>query len=121
MCLQTLSRLDYPRERFEVIVVDDGQRDAVRGSRHVLSRLSSGEIAFARHTGPAAARSAGTMRARGKYLAFTDDDCLPATNWPQALKARFERPPDHLIGGRVVNGFPQNPYSTAAQLLVDYL
>lgn len=119
-CLEALVRLDYSREGFEVIVVDDGGKtppDVIKSAqdRVAVTLLSQ------THAGPAAARNAGAMRARGKYLAFTDDDCLPAENWLQALKARFDRAPDHLIGGRVVNGFPENPYSTAAQLLVDYV
>src|SRR6266542_2885494 len=65
--------------------------------------------------------SAGATRARGKYLAFTDDDCLPAPDWLQALTVRFDRPPDHLVGGRIINALPENPYSTAAQLLIDYM
>lgn len=101
-------------------MVDDGGKTSVNVVKSLQDDLPV-ILLSQTHAGPAAARNTGSMRARGKYLAFTDDDCLPATNWLQALKARFERTPDHLIGGRVVNGFPENPYSTAAQLLVDYL
>jgi GT2 family glycosyltransferase len=120
-CLQALSGLHYPRERFEVIVVDDGSptpsKPVVESFRDRLQLT----LLLQRHAGPAAARNAGAMRARGKYLAFTDDDCLPAADWLKALTTRFERAPDQLIGGRIVNALPHNPYSAAAQLVVDYM
>jgi cellulose synthase/poly-beta-1,6-N-acetylglucosamine synthase-like glycosyltransferase len=120
-CLQALARLDYPPERFEVIVVDDGSQTppkTVVASLHDFLQVS---LLLQRHGGPAAARNAGAMRARGQYLAFTDDDCVPAADWLQALTARFERMPDDLIGGRIINALPENPYSTASQVLVEYM
>ena len=120
-CLQALSRLDYARERFEVIVVDDGSPTPPKAVVESLRDRLQLTLHLQRHAGPAAARNAGAMRARGKYLAFTDDDCLPAADWLEALTARFERPANHLIGGRIINAVPDNPYSTAAQLLVDYM
>src|SRR5437870_3627411 len=74
-CLQALAGLRYPRERFEVFVVDDGS--SVPPS-DVVARIR-GEINITlliqHHSGPAAARNAGAERARGHVLAFTDDDC----------------------------------------------
>src|SRR5438128_7973645 len=120
-CLQALGRLDYARESFEVIVVDDGSPTPPKAVVESLRDRLQLTLHLQRHAGPAAARNAGAMRARGKYLAFTDDDCLPAADWLEALTARFERPANHLIGGRIINAVPDNPYSTAAQLLVDYM
>ena len=69
----------------------------------------------------AAARNAGANRARGTFLAFTDDDCMPKVDWLQKLAARFVKTPDDVIGGRTLNALPDNPYSTASQILIDYL
>src|SRR5438445_13477447 len=120
-CLQALSRLEYARERLEVIGVDDGSPTPPKAVVETLRDRLQLTLHLQRHAGPATARNAGAMRARGKYLAFTDDDCLPAADWLEALTARFERPANHLIGGRIINAVPDNPYSTAAQLLVDYM
>ena len=79
-CLQALSRLDYARERFEVIVVDDGSPTPPKAVVESLRDRLQLTLHLQRHAGPAAARNAGAMRARGKYLAFTDDDCLPAAD-----------------------------------------
>ena len=120
-CLQALSRLDYAREQFEVIVVDDGSKTPPEALVTSFQNSLHVRLLLHRHTGPAAARNAGAMRAQGQYLAFTDDDCAPAADWLHALSARFQRMPDHLIGGRIINALPENLYSTASQLVVDYM
>ena len=120
-CLQALARLDYARDNFEVIVVDDGGKtplDNVIAPFH--DRLSVTLLAQP-NAGPAVARNTGALQAKGQYLAFTDDDCMPAPEWLQSLTARFAKTPDHMIGGRTINALPDNLYSTACQVLVDYL
>jgi hypothetical protein len=47
--------------------------------------------------GPAAARNRGWRRARYPWIAFLDDDVLPAPDWLVALVADLARPPD--VGG----------------------
>jgi len=121
VCLQSLARLDYPRDRFEVIVVDDGSEKPPEAV--VASSCGQLDVTLLRqaHAGPAAARNTGAARAKGEFLAFTDDDCAPAPGWLQSLAARFARASDCAIGGRTLNALPGNPYSTASQLLVAYL
>ncbi len=120
-CLQYLARLDYPRDRFEVIVVDDGSETPPEAV--IASFCGHLDVTLLKqaHAGPAAARNTGATQARGAFLAFTDDDCAPAPDWLQTLAARFATTPDHLIGGRTLNALPDNPYSTASQLLIAYL
>src|SRR4051794_19726519 len=88
-CLRSLGALAYPRDRFEVIVVDDGSTTALEP---IVGR-SRGELHLAllkqSNAGPAAARNTGAAHAKGEFLAFIDDDCSPASDWLQALAARF--------------------------------
>jgi glycosyltransferase involved in cell wall biosynthesis len=120
-CLESLTRLDYPWHRFEVIVVDDGSKTPLKD---VVARFQDKlNLTLLRQSnaGPASARNAGAATARGKYLAFTDDDCTPASNWLQALETYFTTTPDCAIGGLTLNALPDNLYSTASQILIDYL
>ncbi|MCD4718185.1 MAG: glycosyltransferase [Desulfobacterales bacterium] len=120
-CLCSIVRMDYPVDRFEVIVVDDGSEKSpeaiVRSFREHIDITLLSES----HAGPAAARNTGAARAKGAYLAFTDDDCAPELDWLQNLTARFSKTSDCAIGGRTVNALPDNSFSTTSQLLVDYL
>ena len=120
-CLEALANLTYPHDRFEVIVVDDGS--ATPPDPLVSSFQSRCNVRLLRqsHAGPGAARNTGAQHAKGQYLAFTDDDCAPRPEWLTALSAQFARCPDHAIGGRTMNGCEDNLYSTASQVLVDYL
>jgi GT2 family glycosyltransferase len=120
-CLAGLGRLDYPRDRYEVIVVDDGSTTPPRDAIDAAADTLDTRLVCQRHAGPASARNTGAAQARGTYLAFTDDDCLPAPGWLKALAARLEEHPDCACGGNTINALTTNPYSTASQLLINYL
>ena len=119
-CLQSCANLDYPRDRFEVIVVDDGSGTPEDVTIPFQGRLDMTMLTQP-HAGPGAARNRGAACARGEILAFTDDDCTPAPDWLRALAARFVTAPGHVIGGRTLNALATNPYSTASQLLIKYV
>jgi len=120
-CLRSLVSLNYPREHFEVIIVDDGGEAPLETLIASFSNRLKVSLLRQQHSGPATARNTGAARAEGKFLAFIDDDCAPAPNWLWALAARFAKSPDCAIGGRTLNAIPSNPYSTASQMLIDYL
>lgn len=120
-CIESLTHLDYPRTEFEVIIVDDGSQTPLEPV--VLAVKDQLNLTFIKqaNAGPANARNKGAKRAKGKYLVFTDDDCAPAPDWLSTLGARFATTPDVMIGGCAVNALPENLYSTASQVLIDYL
>ncbi len=120
-CLQSLARLDYPHDRYEVIVVNDGGPATLEMVvRPMRDRLNVTFISQT-HAGPATARNTGAAQAKGEFLVFTDDDCAPSVNWLQTLATRFAATPGHIIGGQTLNAIPHNLYSTASQVLLDYL
>jgi GT2 family glycosyltransferase len=118
-CLEALAHLQFPRDSFEVIVVDDGSTSPPQGVVRRFRDPLDISLVTATHAGPAAARNRGAERAAGKFFAFTDDDCRPAPDWLHALAARCAAVPDHLVGGRTVNALPANPYATTSQLILD--
>lgn len=71
--LDALLATDYPEDRFEIVVVDDG--DDAR-TREVVGAVQNSRVKFL--TGPgrgaAAARNFGAKVATGDYLVFVDDD-----------------------------------------------
>jgi GT2 family glycosyltransferase len=118
-CLIALTGLDYPRDRFEVVVVDDGGDGTTeRVAADFAGRLDLCVIAQPRR-GPAAARNSGAARARGEMLAFTDDDCVVEPGWLRAFAEAAETAPGNAIGGRTVNAATGSPYSGASQVVID--
>jgi cellulose synthase/poly-beta-1,6-N-acetylglucosamine synthase-like glycosyltransferase len=85
-CLDALERQTVPQEKYEVIVVNDGLVDAtaeVITDRYGVSFLSQPQ------RGAAAARNLGAKQAQGEILLFTDADCVPESNWIEAMIAPF--------------------------------
>jgi glycosyltransferase involved in cell wall biosynthesis len=119
VCLEALCRLDYPRDGFEVIVVDDGSNTLLQPVMASFFDQLDVTLLTQTNAGPAAARNTGAKRATGEFLAFIDDDCTPLPDWLQKLANRFAEIPDHAVGGRTLNALFENLYSTASQNLIN--
>lgn len=73
--------------RYELIVVDDGSPDPTV-VRRAAAAIDGAVVLRQEPAGPAAARNAGVRRARGRWLAFLDDD----DRWhPDRLAAQLAR------------------------------
>ncbi len=128
-CLTAVAALDYPRDRFDVVVVDDGSpqpvasvvEEVVASTKAKLGDSLRAQTIRQQNAGPAAARNAGAHHATGNFLAFTDDDCAPDPNWLHRMAAQLDQQPNALVGGRTVNALVDNPVSEAAQSLIDYI
>jgi GT2 family glycosyltransferase len=118
-CLESLAALDYPADRYEVVVVDDGGDTPL----HALAERLNGRLATTwleqKRQGPAAARNHGAARARGELLAFTDDDCRPTSGWLRRLAEEHTRASQRILGGHTRNALVANPFSTTSQLIID--
>lgn len=112
-CLAALAAQTYPRDRFEVIVVDNGSTDAVAAA---VAGFPFVVFAGEPRRGSYAARNAGLALARGEVLAFTDSDCVPQRDWLAAGVARLEAGPGcGLVAGKIELFFA-GPRPTAAEL-----
>ena len=123
-CLTSVAALDYPRDRFEVIVVDDGGSVSLDGQVGSLRdrldlTLIKRSARGATQRGPAAARNLGAERARGELLAFIDDDCQPDPGWLRAVADRYMQAPAQAVGGRIVNLPRKDVYARAGQFILD--
>lgn len=120
-CLSAIAAMDYPRECFAVIVVDDGGT-STPATEQVVSRFRSMldvRVLRQANAGPASARNTGAAAARHRFLAFTDDDCAPRPGWLRTLAALLIADGDVLVGGQCMNALPRNPYATASQTILD--
>jgi glycosyltransferase involved in cell wall biosynthesis len=121
-CLNAIESLEYPRDRFELLVVDDGSPTPPADLVAALDPTLDARLICAKHGGPAAARNTAARLARGRHLVFTDDDCTPTPDWLTAIDrwtVAIHGPA--AIGGHVVNILSDDVYAIASQGIVDYL
>lgn len=116
-CLAALTRSEFPRARLEVVVANDGARPLGDLADRFREHLDLAVVELAR-VGSAAARNAAAARAAGDLLAFLDDDCIPDPRWLTVLAERHARDPAAGLGGRTVNARPEDPYASAADVVI---
>src|SRR5437868_12019579 len=83
-CLESVRGLDYPREKLEIIVVDNGSVDRTHDvitTRYPHVRL----IRLEGNTGFAPACDRGAQEATGQYVAFLNNDAVVSPDWLTAL------------------------------------
>lgn len=116
-CLTSLVAQTRPRSDFEVIIVDDGSEPPIADAVASFAETLDVRIIREARQGAAAARNRGMAAARGRVIAFTDDDCRPAADWLDRLLARLDGQDELLVGGRVVNALNDNVYAATSQLI----
>lgn len=123
-CLQDLASQTLPSSQFEVIVCDDGSRVPLRDSLAPTLRALSDRIQVRvirqHNAGPASARNRGAAAARGRYLAFTDDDCRPEPEWLERLLRHFATQTELLVGGGLRTTAGSDRYARATQAIMDF-
>lgn len=112
-CLEALYLQDIEKADFEVVVVSDG-RDPV--TETAVARWHAGRpdmqlrfLATPLKKGPAAARNMGWSNAQHPLIAFTDDDCLPASGWLQAFARHYDGGAHLSMTGKVRVPLPSQP------------
>lgn len=119
--LRALDAQTFPRQAFEVILVDDGGPTALDG----IAAASCGGLQLRlvrqenRGCGPA--RQWGTELAGGVWLAFTDDDCRPEPHWLSRLAEPLRANPGCAVAGRTRNALANDLCAEASQIVVDFL
>lgn len=121
LCLDALARLDTVPESYEVIVVDDGSTPPYSCWLPEFDGRLNLQLLRREGGGPGLARNAGADLARGRFLALTDDDCLPDPAWLNQFGVVLRSNPHALAGGLTVNALTSNVFSQSSQSLIDYL
>ena len=96
-CLSALTDLYFPKDKYEIILVDNGSRDrtteiANQFEVQILTKLN-GTIG--------ALRNFGTRHARGDIFAFIDADCQVHKNWLKSAMRYFDDLGVAAVGSRL--------------------
>jgi len=90
-CLAALAEQTVAAESYEVIIVDDGSRDATaRIASSFVERFRNFRLVrLGENRGLAAARNVGIRAASGEIVLFTDDDAIPPPDWVERIAAHY--------------------------------
>lgn len=93
-----------PRERFEIIVVDNASQDHTQDIIRDFNSVENLRCLYEPNLGLSIARNQGWQKALGDYVAFLDSDAIPSRDWLARIQKRFAliRPKPAAVGGRIV-------------------
>ncbi|MBU2258681.1 MAG: glycosyltransferase, partial [Candidatus Omnitrophica bacterium] len=101
--IKSIFNQSYPRDKFEIIIVDDGSTDDTR--ERVDGMRKSGSVSlryfYQNNKGPAAARNLGIRNSRGEIIAFVDSDCVVSKTWLQEISRGYDNQRVAGIGGTI--------------------
>jgi glycosyltransferase involved in cell wall biosynthesis len=110
--LRTLCRQSLDKSEYEVLVVDNNSTDDTREVVTEFCRqFSNVRYCFEQQQGLSHARNRGWQEARGKYVAYIDDDARAGESWLETALALLEntKPAPLCLGG------PIFPFYTTAK------
>jgi len=102
--VESLVNQTYPKEHYEIIVVDNGSTDNTREVVEQFSQSARVRYIYEPIKGLSQARNTGWQAAGGKYVAYLDDDAIACPHWLEKMMEAFEtvEPAPASVGGRVV-------------------
>jgi glycosyltransferase AglE len=105
-CIEALLAQSYPRDRYEIFVVDNGSSDR---SYAIAQRYPIAVLRESATRSSFAARNLALPQARGSIHAFTDSDCTPSPHWlAEGVKTIRETGAD-MVGGNVRFVYSKRP------------
>lgn len=112
-CVEALRQQKFPLAEFEIIIVSDGPDERTKQALNEVAAHGPDVRYYSlpRKAGPAAARNYGWRCARSKFIAFTDDDCIPDRDWLSSLWTMFLRIDGSrcAFSGKTVVPIPDSP------------
>lgn len=97
-CLESIQLLEYPKSKYEFIVVDNGSVDQTVS----IAKGMGAQTYILRDITIAALRNYGYKKSRGDYVAFLDADCVPNAQWLNlAINTMMTMEDVSVVGGIV--------------------
>ena len=103
-CLDGMRSQTVSRDRFTVLIVDSASCSTAAMELDRLAASNDARLIRLDRPGISLARNAGAWAARTPFIAYIDDDAIPAADWVEAILAAIAQPgrPPALIGGRIL-------------------
>jgi glycosyltransferase involved in cell wall biosynthesis len=96
-CLKSLQEQSYPKDHYEVILVDNNSKDK---TSEIGREYGVNVLLYKEKQGTSASRKYGIAQAKGKIIAITDSDTFVANDWLAKIDKRFEDQRIVCVGGQ---------------------
>jgi glycosyltransferase involved in cell wall biosynthesis len=103
-CLEGLRRQSVARDRFTILLVDSASSPSASMELAGVATENDARLIRLDQPGVSLARNAGAWAARTQFIAYIDDDAIPAADWVETILVAIAQPgrPPALIGGRIL-------------------
>lgn len=108
ICINALSKQDYPNDRYEVIIVNNDPSD----TPPELKLPDNFRLITEQKPGSYSARNTGIQYSNNEIIVFTDADCIPSLNWLSELLVHYTAEQKNDSNSLLISGdvklFPQS-------------
>lgn len=114
-CLESLKKLNYPKDRYEVIIADSESEDDTKAivQQHGAIFVSTPKRSVC------AGRNEGFKIAKGEIIAFSDADCVMDGNWLANSLKYFENLKVGAVGGPNLSPSGDTNFAKAVAFVFD--
>jgi glycosyltransferase involved in cell wall biosynthesis len=108
--LDSIAQQSFPRDQFEVIVIDNGSSDNTKSvCTKMKGRFGSFQYLYDDRPGLHVGRHLGMQNAPSEILVFADDDIEAFPSWLAGIAIAFQDPSVVLVGGKNLPNFESKP------------
>ena len=99
--VQSFQRLRFDRDKFEVIIIDDGSTDHTIDFLKNYQTKANFKLSYysQKNRGPGAARNLGMQKAAGDFFIFIDSDCAVPDTWLSQIDSALVQNKADAFGG----------------------
>ena len=100
--IESLRKLDYPKEKFELILIDDHSTDnSLNNARELSHDYPNFKVVSAPANGKKSAIGYGVEISKGEIIVTTDADCEVPMDWLRSISNQFQNPARCMVVGAV--------------------
>jgi cellulose synthase/poly-beta-1,6-N-acetylglucosamine synthase-like glycosyltransferase len=115
-CLESLTKLDYPKDKIEVIIADGESIDNTRS----IAESYGAKVINNPGLRVVAGRNIGFAESKGELIAFSDADCIMDSGWLRNCVKYFEDEKVAGVGGPNLIPDSESPFGKAVGFIFDY-